>query len=289
MTLTRLSDLPPIPPGAARVAFLGDIVGKCGRALALAQVQPLRDAGVELIIANGENASGGNGITTKEAQLLLAGGIDVLTTGNHVWKHADIVAFVDKEPRVLRPANYPPHTPGKGYGLFPLAGGGSFLVVCLLGRTFLEPVDCPFRSSDALLAELGLPGPVWPPAPDAPPGGPPRIPSLVDFHAEATAEKHAVRFHLDGRVSAVLGTHTHVQTSDAEITALGTAYVTDVGMTGAYPSVIGFEPKPVLDRFRTLRPHRYVPAEGPGRVEGAVLDVDRAAGRCLAVSTIRVA
>ena len=289
MTCNRLADLPPPPPDALRVGFLGDIVGKSGRGLALAQVEPLHEAGVAFLVANVENASGGNGVTAREAKELLAGGIDVLTTGNHVWRHKDLIPLLEHEPRVLRPANYPAGTPGIGHGRFPLPNGGSILVVSLLGRTFLEPVDCPFRTMDRILAEAGGTGPVWPPAPDVPAGGPLRTPCLVDFHAEATAEKHTLRFHLDGRVTALVGTHTHVQTSDAEVSALGTGYLTDAGMCAAYPSVIGFEPQSVLARFRTLLPHRYVPAEGPGRVEGVVFDVDPATGRCLAVASIRVA
>ena len=289
MTLTRLEDLPPVPPGAARIALLGDLVARPGREAALKLLQPLRDAGVELLVANGENASGGTGIAAKEVRALLEGGFDALTTGNHIWKHKDILKIIDEEPRLLRPLNYPPGTPGVGHRLFPLPGGGSLLLASLLGRTFLEPVDCPFRSMDAVLAEHGLGAPAWPPAPDAPPGGPPRVPSLVDFHAEATAEKQAMRFHLDGRVSALVGTHTHVQTSDAEVTALGTGYLTDAGCCGAWPSVIGFDPGAVLARFRTLRPHRYVPGQAPGRVEGVLFDLERDGGRCLAVHTIRVA
>lgn len=284
-----LASLPPLPPSAARVALLGDVVGKTGREVALAAVRPLRDAGAELLVANGENASGGTGIAAKEVRELLGGGFDVLTTGNHVWKHKDVLKMLDDEPRLLRPLNYPPGTPGRGHGSFPLPGGGSLLVACLLGRTFLEPLDCPFRAADALLAGLGLGEPAWPPPSGAPAGGAPRTPSLVDFHAEATAEKLAMRFHLDGRVSALVGTHTHVQTSDAEVTALGTAYLTDAGCCSAWPSVIGFEPQSVVARFRTVRPHRYLPAEGPGRVEGVVFDVEREGGRCLAVHAIRVA
>jgi calcineurin-like phosphoesterase len=289
MTCRHLADVHPVPAGAVRLGFLGDIVGKAGRELAVGRIQWLREAGVELLVANGENASGGTGIATREARELLAAGIDVLTTGNHIWRHKDILGFLDQEPRLLRPVNYPPGTPGRGHGVFPLPGGGEVHVVCLLGRTFLEPVDCPFRTTAALLTELGLPDPLWPPPADATPGGPSRPISLLDFHAEATAEKQSLRFHLDGRVSALVGTHTHVQTSDEEISPLGTGYLTDAGMCGAYPSVIGFDALNVLARFRTLRPHRYVPAEGPGRVEGALFDIDRASGRCLAVHTIRVA
>ncbi|MBN1769851.1 MAG: YmdB family metallophosphoesterase [Deltaproteobacteria bacterium] len=275
--------MPPVPAGAARVAFLGDVVGKVGRRVAKAVVEPLRRAGVGLVVANAENASGGNGCTAREARELLAAGIDVLTMGNHVWKHKDLLPVLEAEPCVVRPANFPAGTPGRGHGTYDLPGGGRLVVVNLMGRTFLEHTECPFRTMDALLAELGGPGP------DPPADAGPRPAMLVDFHAEATAEKHALRWYLDGRVTALFGTHTHVQTSDAERTPLGTAYVTDVGCCGGWPSVIGFEPGPVLARFLTLRPHPYVPRDGPGRVEGAVFDLDPATGRCLAVLTIRVA
>ncbi len=283
MTADRLVLLPPVPAGAARVAFLGDVVGKSGRRAVLAAVEPLRRAGVAFLVVNAENASGGIGCTAREARELLAAGIDVLTMGNHVWKHKDLQPLLDAEPRVLRPANFPAGTPGRGHASYDLPGGGRLLVANLVGRTFLEHTECPFRTIDNVLAETGGPGP----EPPADAGARPAV--LVDFHAEATAEKHALRWHLDGRVSALFGTHTHVQTSDAELTPLGTAYVTDVGCCGAWPSVIGFEPAPVLARFRTLRPHPYVPRDGPGRVEGAVFDVDPETGRCLAVQTIRVA
>lgn len=283
MTVDRLELLPQVPAGAVRVAFLGDVVGKTGRRVAKAVVDPLRRAGTAFLVVNAENASGGNGCTAREARELLAAGIDVLTMGNHVWKHKDLLPVLEAEPRVLRPANFPAGTPGRGHASYDLPGGGRLWVVNLVGRTFLEPTACPFRTMDALLAEAGGPGPA--PAADAPA----RPAVLVDFHAEATAEKQALRWYLDGRVTGLFGTHTHVQTSDAELTARGTAYVTDVGCCGGWPSVIGFEPEPVLARFLTLRPHPYVPREGPGRVEGVVCDLDPTAGRCLAVLTIRVA
>ena len=283
MTIDRFELLPPVPAGAVRVVFLGDVVGKAGRRAAKAAVEPLRRAGAAFVVVNAENASGGNGCTAREARELLGADIDLLTMGNHVWKHKDLLPVLDAEPRVLRPANFPAGTPGRGHVTCDLPGGARLLVVNLVGRTFLESTECPFRTIDVLLAEAGGPGF------EPPPDGSARPAVLVDFHAEATAEKHAMRWHLDGRVSALFGTHTHVQTSDAELTPLGTAYVTDVGCCGAWPSVIGFEPGPVLARFRTLRPHPYVPREGPGRVEGAVFDLDPHTGRCLAVRTIRVA
>lgn len=283
MPVDHLECLPPVPPGAVRVAFLGDVVGKAGRRVVRAVIEPLRAAGASLLVANAENASGGNGCAAREANELLAAGIDVLTMGNHVWQHKDLLPLLEAEPRLLRPANFPTGTPGRGYGTYDLPGGGRLLIVNLVGRTFLDHTECPFRAMDTLLAEIGGPGPE-PPAEAAP-----RPAVLVDFHAEATAEKHALRWYLDGRVTALCGTHTHVQTSDAELTPHGTAYVTDVGCCGAWPSVIGFEPASVLARFLTLRPHRYVPLDGPGRAEGVVFDFAPATGRCLAVQTIRVA
>ncbi len=254
------------------MVLLGDVVGGSGRRAALAAVPALRAAGAALVVANGENASGGLGLAAKEAREMLAGGIDVLTTGNHVWKHKDLLPVLESEPRILRPANYPDGTPGRGHVLAPLPDGGEVLVACLIGRTFMGHSECPFRAADALLAALPSPHP----------------PVLVDFHAEATAEKLAMRFHLDGRVSVLFGTHTHVQTSDAGVTDAGTGYVTDLGMCGSERSVIGFEPDPVVRRFLTLRPFRYKPRKGRGVVEGVVADVDRSTGRCLAMVAIRV-
>lgn len=284
MTIDRPDLLPPVPAGATRVALLGDIVGKTGRRAARAAVAPLRRAGVAFLAANAENASGGNGCAAREARDLLNAGFDALTMGNHVWKHKDLLPLLEADLRVLRPLNFPPGTPGRGHASFDLPGGARLLVVNLIGRTRLEPTACPFRTMDDLLAEAGGPGPD--PPPDA---TEPRPAVLVDFHADATAEKHALRWYLDGRVTAVLGTHTHVQTSDAEVTPRGTGYVTDIGCCGAWPSVIGFDPQPVLAKYLTLRPHPYVPAEGPGRAEGAVLDLDPTTGRCLAAWTIRMA
>lgn len=283
MTIERLELLPPVPAGAARIALLGDIVGRTGRRAARAAVDPLRRAGVVFLAANAENASGGNGCAAREARELLDAGFDALTMGNHVWKHKDLLPVLEADARVLRPANFPEGTPGRGRASFELPGGARLLVVNLMGRTRLEPTACPFRTMDGLLAEAGGPGP------DPPDDAAPRPLVLVDFHADATAEKHALRWYLDGRVAAVLGTHTHVQTSDAEVTPRGTAYVTDIGCCGGWPSVIGFDPAPVLAKYLTLRPHPYVPSESPGRVEGAVLDLDPGRGRCLAAWTIRMA
>lgn len=268
-----LDSLPPVPAGHVRVAFLGDVVGDCGRQAVLGTVDRLRRVGTSLVVANGENASGGDGLAAREVRSLLGGGVDVLTTGNHVWRHKDLLPVLESDPRVLRPANFPPGAPGRGHGVFRLPDGTPFLVINLIGRSFMSPADCPFRAADAILAA-------------AAPGG--RIPSLVDFHAEATGEKLVLCHHLDGRVSALLGTHTHVQTSDARVSPRGTGRMTDVGMCGAGDAIIGFDADLVLKRFLTLRPFPYRPVDTAPTVEGALLDVAIADGRCLAVRAIRV-
>jgi 2',3'-cyclic-nucleotide 2'-phosphodiesterase len=269
----------PVPSGAVRLAFLGDVVGGAGRAAVLRVIPELRRAGVCFVVVNGENASGGNGLAAKEARELLAGGADVLTLGNHTWKHKDVVPLLESEPRILRPANFAPGAPGRGWGVFPLPDGSPFLVASVLGRVYMDPTDCPFRALDAILREAG--------AQVGRPGE--RFLSLVDVHAEATAEKKALFFHLDGRVTAAFGTHTHVQTSDATVSSLGTARLTDAGLCGASDSIIGFQPEAVLQRFRTLRPAPYRPSDAVPCAEGAVFDALPVDGRCLAVSAIRMA
>jgi hypothetical protein len=274
-------DLPAPADGAVRVAFLGDIVGKTGRRAAEAIVPALREAGAACVAANAENASGGNGLSAKEARALLAAGFDVLTTGNHVWRHRDLRPLLDAEPRILRPANLPDGVPGHGAYVFRLPSGRPLLIVNLIGRTFMHTAECPFGAADRAIASAAETL-----AAELPPGG--RFPVLVDFHAEATAEKGALRVHLDGRVSAVLGTHTHVQTSDARVSPAGTGRMTDVGMCGDPDSVIGFQPEPALRRFRLLLPEPYLPSDAGASVEGAVIDLDPGDGRCLAVRAIRV-
>ena len=219
------------------------------------------------MLANSENASGGIGLNAKAARELLCLPIEALTSGNHIWKHKDVINVLGESERLLRPANYPPGAPGSGVGVYAAADGTPFAVVNLMGRTYMEAVDCPFQTAESLLA--GLPGDV-------------RV-RLVDFHAEATSEKKAMGHYLDGRVSAVLGTHTHVQTNDARILPGGTAYLTDIGMCGPVESIIGMDAQAILHRFTTRLPARFEVARGPSRLEGALMRVDAATGRAVSI------
>ncbi|MCF8105009.1 MAG: TIGR00282 family metallophosphoesterase [Desulfohalobiaceae bacterium] len=246
-----------------RTLFLGDIVGKPGRKAVMENISCLRrDLGLDLILANAENASGGLGLIPKNARELHQAGIDILTSGNHIWKHREIYNFLDETGWLLRPANYPPDAPGRGYSLFAvnrLRVG----VVNLLGRVFMSPVDCPFRTAESILKELKQEADIV----------------LVDFHAEATSEKKALGYYLGGRVSALLGTHTHVQTSDAQILSGGTGYITDLGMCGPCHSVLGMDPETVQRGFVQGLPQRFVLAGGECRLQGVLLDIDAESGR----------
>ena len=256
-----------------RILFLGDIVGRPGRALVFERLRQVRrDLCLDLVVANGENASGGVGLNAKAARQLLEAGIDVLTGGNHTFRHKDIGPFLAAEDRLLRPANYPPGAPGCGWRVYRPTGREPFAVVNLLGRVFMAAVDCPFRAADAILAEF--PSDV-------------RV-RLVDFHAEATSEKKALAYYLDGRVSAVLGTHTHVQTNDAQILPRGTAMLTDCGMTGPTASALGMDPEEVIGRYLTALPVRFVVARTPPEMQGALLDVDAATGKVVTIAAWRL-
>lgn len=247
-----------------RILFLGDIVGRPGReAVAKALPRLKAELSLDLVVANAENASGGVGLNARNSAELLAAGCDVLTSGNHIWKHKDIHAVLDTDRRLVRPANYPPGAPGRGLTVATARNGASVAILNLLGRTYLENVDCPFRRADELLAEL----------PDA------VAIRLVDFHAEATSEKIAMGYHLNGRVSAVLGTHTHVQTNDARLLSGGTACLTDAGMCGPSDSILGMDAPIIVQRFLTALPARFEVAQGPVLLQGALLDIDPATGR----------
>lgn len=240
-----------------RILFLGDIIGRPGRR-AVATLLPdlLAEHRVDFVIANGENAAAGLGLTEKTAVELLNLGIDVLTSGNHIWQHKEARDFLPRRRQVLRPANYPPTAPGYGWGVYRARNGEELAVINLQGRVFMDPMDCPFRSGDAVLAEL-----------------PPVAAIVVDFHAEATSEKVALARYLDGRVTAVLGTHTHVQTADETILAGGTAFVSDVGMTGPSDSVIGGIPEVMLQRFLTgIRVKFEVPRGGACILSAVVIE-----------------
>ncbi len=227
------------------VLAIGDIIGGPGRRAVKDILPGIREQyGIDFVIANGENVAGGLGLTLKTADELFGAGVDVITSGNHIWAQKEIIPYLDSELPILRPLNYPPGVPGRGFLVF----RNRVVVVNLIGRTFIGNFDCPFRAMDKLLTELKTKPAVI----------------IIDFHAEATSEKMALGRYLDGRVSALLGTHTHVGTIDAQLLPKGTAYVTDIGMTGPANSVIGDDTETVLSRFLSMIPHRL--AVGKGRV-----------------------
>ena len=246
--------------------MIGDIVGRPGRQAVKELLPGLRQQyRLDLVIANAENVAGGLGLTSTTAEELLSAGVDVLTSGNHIWAQKEIIPYLGGEMPVLRPLNYPPGVPGKGYIVNRQA-----MVINLIGRTFMGDFDCPFRAIDQLLTEVKPKPPVI----------------IVDFHAEATSEKVAMGRYLDGRVSAVLGTHTHVGTTDTRLLPQGTAYVTDVGMTGPIDSVIGMETEVVIQRFLTGIPHRMSVATGKTMFNAVLVRVDEKSGRAISIDRI---
>ncbi len=250
-----------------RILMIGDIIGRPGRQAVKTLLRPLRDEyGIDMVIANGENTAGGFGITLDTAHELLDYGVDVLTSGNHIWDQKDIIPHMDEGLPLLRPANYP-DAPGRGF----LVHDG-VMVLNLMGRVFMPALDCPFRTADAILEDV------------ANAESPKAI--VVDFHAEATSEKQGLGWYLDGRVSAVLGTHTHVGTVDARILPKGTAYLSDVGMTGPTNSVIGSNVGDVLDRFLTGMPQRLNVASGPVALNSVLFDVDLETGRAASIQRL---
>jgi metallophosphoesterase (TIGR00282 family) len=250
-----------------RILMIGDVVGRPGRR-AVRQFLPglCHDYEIGLVIANGENSAGGIGITPDIARELFDCGIDVLTTGNHVWAKKEIIPFLDGDFPIVRPLNFPPGVPGRGF----LEVKG-VLIVNLIGRVFIGGFDCPFRAIDSLLSEIKTDSKVI----------------IVDFHAEATSEKVAMGKYLDGRVSAVLGTHTHVGTVDAYILPKGTAYVTDVGMVGAVDSVIGVDAESAIRSFLTSMPHRFFAGEGTASFDAVLVDVNEATGKAISIQRIQ--
>ena len=264
----------PRPPGACRVLMIGDVIGKPGR-IAIEQVLPdLRhERGVDFVTANGENLAGGMGLTISTAEALFAAGVDVVTSGNHIWDKREIYPYLDQSERVLRPLNYGTHgVPGRGWGTYEALDGSELAVINLQGRTTMQPIDNPFTDADRLFDEASEP---LPPI------------RLVDFHCELTSEKNALGLYLDGRVSAVVGTHTHVVTGDERILPKGTAYLTDLGMTGPLWSVIGFNPDTVLPRFINALPTRFEVGDGPVVLNACQIDVDPATGRALQIERIQ--
>ncbi len=250
--------------------MIGDIVGKPGM-IAVKKVLPriVAERKVDFVVANGENTAGGIGITPELAQELLAQEIDCVTTGNHIWRQREIRPYIDKEPRLLRPHNFPDSQPGTGVGLYETASGVKVGVVNLAGRVFMDPADSPFFAADRALEKLSGASVV-----------------LVDFHAEATSEKRALGLHLEGRVSAVVGTHTHIQTADNLLLGDRTAYISDVGMTGPHDSVIGMRKDLVMDRFVHGLPHPFRVAKGDPRFQGVLIEIDRASGNALSIERV---
>ena len=250
-----------------RILMIGDVIGQPGRRAVRQLVPQLREEfNIDLVIANGENTAGGFGITLDTAEELLQNGVDILTSGNHIWDQKEIIPHMGEGLPLIRPANYP-EAPGRGY----LIQDG-VMVLNLMGRVFMPTLDCPFRTANQVLDEAKTEG------------APPVI--IVDFHAEATSEKQGLGWYLDGRVSAVLGTHTHVGTVDARILPKGTAYLTDVGMTGPINSVIGSDTNAVLDRFLTGMPQRLPVAGGPVMLNSVLMDIDPETGKALSIQRI---
>jgi 2',3'-cyclic-nucleotide 2'-phosphodiesterase len=253
-----------------RILFIGDVFGAAGRGLIARHLSDLvRTRNVDLTIVNAENSAGGFGVTPAIAQELLAYGADVLTSGNHIWDKREIYDFLDREPRLLRPHNYPAGLPGSGLFLAKARNGVTVAVINLQGRVYLPNIDCPFRKADHILEQLS------------------EVPvRFVDFHAEVTSEKMALGWYLNGRVSAVIGTHTHIPTADERILPGGTAYQTDTGMTGPFDSVIGVEKAPILSKFLTSLPVKMEAAKGLPELHGALVEVDEATGKAISIERI---
>lgn len=249
-----------------RILFLGDLVGRSGRNAAVEMVPRLRrDMALDFVVVNGENAAGGFGITEPICRELYDAGVDVVTTGNHVWDQKDTVAFIRHHPRLLRPENFPAGTPGNGQGIFRTKDGRRVMVINLMGRLFMDALDDPFAVIVDRLAKCRL--------------GSDADAILVDFHGEATSEKMAMGHFLDGKVSIVVGTHTHVPTADARVLSGGTAYMSDAGMCGDYNSVIGMDKAAPIARFTTKLPtERMVPAVGPATLCGLLVETDDRTG-----------
>jgi metallophosphoesterase (TIGR00282 family) len=255
-----------------KLLFIGDIVARPGRELVRRGLRAIvRAHDIDLVLANGENAAGGAGITRDITTELLQSGIDVLTSGNHVWDKREVLEFIDREPRLIRPANYPAGAPGAGSHVWNGQDGVVVGVTNALGRVFLANIDDPFAVVTQQIERLRSAGATI---------------IVVDFHAEATSEKMAFGWYLDGKVSAVVGTHTHVQTADERILPGGTAYITDVGMTGAHDGIIGMERSSVIARFTTGLPARFEPATGDPRLHAVIITVDPTSGRAAGIERL---
>ncbi len=253
-----------------RVLIIGDIIGEPGRkALFLSLSTLIKERKIDFVIANGENAAGGFGLTGKIASKLYSYGIDCITTGNHIWRNKEIFKIISEDPKLIRPANYPKGTPGKGNAIIE-KNGLKVGVINLLGRVFMEPLECPFRIARretlALQKQTNI--------------------IIIDFHGEATSEKVAMGWHMDGMASAVVGTHTHVQTADERILPGGTAYITDIGMTGPFESIIGMKKENALKKFVTMLPSKFTVAENDIRINGVVISINKENGKSTTIERI---
>lgn len=256
-----------------KLLFIGDIIGKPGRQVLSRELHKIVDRHlVDLVIANGENAAGGFGLTEEVARELQKMGVHVITSGNHIWDKKESLGFLDRTTTLVRPGNYPEGTPGSGSTVVATPGGTKVAVLNLEGRVFMNNLDCPFRFADREVDRLRELTPII----------------LVDFHAEASSEKNALGWYLDGRVSAVVGTHTHVQTADERILTDGTAYITDVGMTGAYDSVIGMRKEEAIQKFLTQLPTKFEVAKKDLRLNAVLIGVDEQTGKALSIERLNV-
>ena len=254
-----------------RILFLGDIIGGPGRRILHGHLSSIRhEYAPDLIIANGENLAGGLGATPQLIREIMGFGVHVVTMGNHTWRRSDLIKEIDSLDNIVRPANYPPDSPGARRLVYDLGEGRRVAIFNLVGRVYMDNNDCPFRIGMEMVEELRAQTPVI----------------ILDMHAEATSEKMAMGWYLDGKVSAVLGTHTHVQTADERILPRGTAYITDVGMTGPHDSIIGMKPEQVLTRFVTGIPSRYEVARENLWLHGVILEIDKTTGRALRIERV---
>ena len=254
-----------------KVLLLGDVVGGAGRQMLKKHLKKVRaEKGLDAVVVNAENCAAGSGITAALAKEVFEAGADAITLGDHTWGQKEFAGEIGRVENLVRPANYPPECPGRGWTLVNLPVG-QLAVVNVQGRVFMNPVDCPFKAMDRILAEI-----------------PRNVPVFVDFHAEATSEKMTLGHYLDGRVTAVVGTHTHVQTSDAMLLPKGTAYLTDLGMCGPYVSSIGRDLAPVTRKFVTGMPSRFEVASGPCTMEGAIVEFDRTTKSASSIETFRI-
>lgn len=255
-----------------RILIVGDVCGRPGRNAFLKYVPEIKkQRGIDVVVVNGENSAGGKGITRSSLDSLYHAGADIVTAGNHIWDKREVLEFIDREPFLIRPANYPDGAPGRGYCIYPYKAK-NIGVINLAGRAFMPPMDCPFQKVDEILRQIKDECDII----------------LLDIHAETTSEKMAMGWYLDGRVNCVVGTHTHIQTADERILPEGTAYITDLGMVGPWNSVLGVQTDRILEKFITCRPVRFDLAEGPNVFSAVLLEIDDATNKTTAIERVLI-